>query len=107
MITDNPHHSRRWTILAILAIAQLMVVLDLCAVGGEGGALARRDAKVGRARVGDDLARVVARGQSLTDELLDAELVGSCDPHGAVQRRADSDPAGRVRSRRRRRRWVG
>ena len=28
MILDNPHHSRRWTILAILAIAQLMVVLD-------------------------------------------------------------------------------
>jgi EmrB/QacA subfamily drug resistance transporter len=28
MITDNPHHSRRWTILAVLAIAQLMVVLD-------------------------------------------------------------------------------
>jgi len=28
MTTTNPHHSRRWTILAILAIAQLMVVLD-------------------------------------------------------------------------------
>jgi EmrB/QacA subfamily drug resistance transporter len=28
MITDNPHYSKRWTILAILAIAQLMVVLD-------------------------------------------------------------------------------
>ena len=28
MFADNPHHSRRWTILAILAIAQLMVVLD-------------------------------------------------------------------------------
>jgi EmrB/QacA subfamily drug resistance transporter len=28
MTTDNPHHSRRWTILAILATAQLMVVLD-------------------------------------------------------------------------------
>jgi EmrB/QacA subfamily drug resistance transporter len=28
MIADNPHHSRRWTILVILAIAQLMVVLD-------------------------------------------------------------------------------
>ena len=28
MTTNNPHHSRRWTILAILAIAQLMVVLD-------------------------------------------------------------------------------
>ena len=32
MITDNPHHSRRWTILAILAIAQLMVVLDVTIV---------------------------------------------------------------------------
>ena len=28
MIATNPHHSRRWTILTILAIAQLMVVLD-------------------------------------------------------------------------------
>ena len=28
MTTNNPHHARRWTILAILAIAQLMVVLD-------------------------------------------------------------------------------
>ena len=28
MFADNPHHARRWTILAILAIAQLMVVLD-------------------------------------------------------------------------------
>ena len=32
MITDNPHHSRRWTILAILAIAQLMVILDTTVV---------------------------------------------------------------------------
>jgi len=28
MRTNNPHYSRRWTILAVLAIAQLMVVLD-------------------------------------------------------------------------------
>jgi EmrB/QacA subfamily drug resistance transporter len=28
MTTDDLHHSRRWTILVILAIAQLMVVLD-------------------------------------------------------------------------------
>ncbi len=32
MITNNPHHRRRWTILAILAIAQLMVVLDVTIV---------------------------------------------------------------------------
>jgi EmrB/QacA subfamily drug resistance transporter len=32
MMTENPHHSRRWTILAILAIAQLMVVLDVTIV---------------------------------------------------------------------------
>ncbi len=32
MITNNPHHSRRWTILAILAVAQLMVVLDITIV---------------------------------------------------------------------------
>jgi EmrB/QacA subfamily drug resistance transporter len=32
MITKNPHHSKRWTILAILAIAQLMVVLDVTVV---------------------------------------------------------------------------
>ena len=28
MTENNPHHARRWTILAILGIAQLMVVLD-------------------------------------------------------------------------------
>jgi EmrB/QacA subfamily drug resistance transporter len=28
VLTNNPHHARRWTILAILAVAQLMVVLD-------------------------------------------------------------------------------
>ncbi len=28
MVTNNPHHSKRRTILAILAVAQLMVVLD-------------------------------------------------------------------------------
>jgi MFS family permease len=28
MTTENPHHRKRWTILGILAIAQLMVVLD-------------------------------------------------------------------------------
>ena len=28
MTTDNPHHQNRWRILAILGIAQLMVVLD-------------------------------------------------------------------------------
>jgi EmrB/QacA subfamily drug resistance transporter len=32
MITNNPHHARRWTVLAILAIAQLMVVLDVTVV---------------------------------------------------------------------------
>src|SRR5215204_5526485 len=28
MNTQNPHHERRWLILAVLGIAQLMVVLD-------------------------------------------------------------------------------
>jgi EmrB/QacA subfamily drug resistance transporter len=28
MISENPHHERRWAILALLGIAQLMVVLD-------------------------------------------------------------------------------
>jgi EmrB/QacA subfamily drug resistance transporter len=32
MVAANPHHSRRWTVLAILAIAQLMVVLDVTIV---------------------------------------------------------------------------
>ena len=27
-MTANPHHTKRWTILVILALAQLMVVLD-------------------------------------------------------------------------------
>src|SRR3954452_4360402 len=30
--TDNPHHERRWLILAILGLAQLMVVLDATVV---------------------------------------------------------------------------
>jgi hypothetical protein len=28
MTHQNPHHERRWPILAVLGIAQLMVVLD-------------------------------------------------------------------------------
>jgi EmrB/QacA subfamily drug resistance transporter len=28
MQTDNPHHARRWLILAVLGVAQLMVILD-------------------------------------------------------------------------------
>ncbi len=32
MATQNPHHERRWAILAVLAIAQLMVVLDTTVV---------------------------------------------------------------------------
>jgi MFS family permease len=27
-MSDNPHHARRWAILAVLGIAQLMVTLD-------------------------------------------------------------------------------
>jgi EmrB/QacA subfamily drug resistance transporter len=30
--TDNPHHERRWLILVVIAIAQLMVVLDVTIV---------------------------------------------------------------------------
>jgi len=30
--TDNPHHDRRWLILAVIGIAQLMVVLDVTIV---------------------------------------------------------------------------
>jgi EmrB/QacA subfamily drug resistance transporter len=32
MTHDNPHHSRRWLILAVLGLAQLMVVLDATVV---------------------------------------------------------------------------
>jgi MFS family permease len=31
-VTQNPHHSRRWAILAVLGLAQLMVVLDVTVV---------------------------------------------------------------------------
>jgi EmrB/QacA subfamily drug resistance transporter len=31
-MTDNPHHSRRWLILGMIALAQLMVVLDVTIV---------------------------------------------------------------------------
>lgn len=30
--TENPHHERRWLILGVIAIAQLMVVLDVTIV---------------------------------------------------------------------------
>ena len=26
--THNPHHARRWLVLAVLGVAQLMVILD-------------------------------------------------------------------------------
>src|SRR2546429_7464920 len=32
MTQENPHHARRWAILTVLAIAQLMVVLDATVV---------------------------------------------------------------------------
>src|SRR4051794_11300192 len=31
-MTENPHHERRWLILALLGVAQLMVVLDATVV---------------------------------------------------------------------------
>src|SRR5205823_3222338 len=31
-MTHNPHHSRRWAILGVLGLAQLMVVLDVTVV---------------------------------------------------------------------------
>ena len=45
------------------------------------------DAEVARLRVGDDLARIVARGSDAADELVEAELLGSGDLDDAVQRR--------------------
>src|SRR3979409_489548 len=32
MTQENPHHARRWAILTVLAIAQLLVVLDATVV---------------------------------------------------------------------------
>src|SRR3954451_4340103 len=32
MDTQNPHHARRWLILAVLGVAQLMVILDATVV---------------------------------------------------------------------------
>jgi len=32
LVPDNPHHARRWLILAVLGVAQLMVVLDATVV---------------------------------------------------------------------------
>jgi hypothetical protein len=31
-MTDDPHHERRWLILAALGLAQLMVILDVTVV---------------------------------------------------------------------------
>src|SRR5436305_5553544 len=61
-------------------------------------AFTRGDAEVARVWVGDDLARIVALLQHTADELVESELVGSCDLHHAVQRRADGDPGQRGRA---------
>ena len=52
-------------------------------------------AEVARVRVGDDLARIVARRQPPPDELVEAELLRAGDLDDAVDRRADRDPADR------------
>ena len=67
-------------------------VADLRVIAGEEGALADRDAVVGRVRVGDHLARIVARGERVADELVEAELLGARDLRNPVQRRGDRDP---------------
>jgi hypothetical protein len=43
---------------------------------GEERPLARVDAEIGRLRIGDDLARIVAPRQHATDQLVEAELLG-------------------------------
>ena len=59
-------------------------------------ALANRHAVVARVRVGDNLARIVACAQTLSDEFVKPELFGPGYFHSAVHRRAYRDLSDRT-----------
>src|SRR6185437_14706217 len=64
---------------------------ELCPVEGNEGALPGHRAVEARARVGDHLARIVARAQPLADEVVEAELFGPRDLERSVQGRSQGD----------------
>src|SRR3954465_11512229 len=55
-------------------------------------ALAEFGPEVPRVRVDDNIARVLARAKTLTDQLVETELFRAGHFHRAVHRRTDGDP---------------
>src|SRR5262245_34561522 len=56
-------------------------------------ALAKFNPEIPRARVNDNLAGIVARGEALTDQLVETELLRARHFNSAIHRRAHGDPA--------------
>ena len=65
-------------------------------ITGNEGPFAQLSTEVLCVRISDDLARIVAETQTLTDERIEAELLRSGHFDGTLQRRAHSDPANRA-----------
>src|SRR5213593_4419323 len=66
------------------------------AIAGNQRALAEFGSEVPRVRVGDNLARVVARAEALSNQLIEAELLRTGHFDGAIQWRAHGDPPDRL-----------
>src|SRR5215211_3322022 len=58
-------------------------------------ALLQLGAEVARLRVGDDRARIALRPEALADELIEGELLGTCNLNDAISRRPQADLAHR------------
>ena len=67
-----------------------------CVGGGNERTFSELSAKIPRVWVDDDFAAIVARGEALSDQLIETELFGASHLNRAVQRRAHGDPANRL-----------
>ena len=65
-------------------------------IAGHECSLLHLDAVVAGVRIGDNLARILACGQILPDEVAETKLFGSPYFNGAIHRRACRDPAHRA-----------
>src|SRR3954471_17528768 len=61
------------------------------AVSGNKRSFGELGAEITRVRIGDDVARIMPRGESLTDQLVEAELLRPCHFDHPVQRCTDGD----------------
>src|SRR5262245_33722779 len=94
---DRPHRrdrviasvARRWRRLFQPRLESHLAELGLA--GGDQRSLAELGAEVPRVRVDDDRARVVARGETLTNQIVEAELFGTSYFKGAVHRGTGGD----------------